>query len=62
MLEYAAGVFARRPMKALAYGPTIGAWEREGGTTLDTALKVAETLAILLGRSGSDVLNYIAWG
>ena len=43
-------------------GPTVGAWEREGGATLDTVLKVAETLASKLGRSRVEVLSYIAWG
>lgn len=43
-------------------GPTIGAWEREGGATFDTALKVAEALAAKLGRSRVEVLSFIAWG
>jgi transcriptional regulator with XRE-family HTH domain len=43
-------------------GPTIGSWEREGGVTFDTALKVVETLAGRLGRSKAEVLAYIAWG
>lgn len=43
-------------------GPTIGAWEREGGATLDTVLKVVEAFAARLGRRRADLLAYIAWG